>query len=222
MSKRVYLVALFSCLLGLAVFSFKLSIREFYAAKIVVPQANNLTFFWINFDGPVTSGARHQQRILYSCLNLFSDPSFSLQGPAASDFLVEKCLKQAHHAEATGVHIAEAPAVLAAERQLAGDVGGTLTLLENSRRRAPHDYNLALQRINIAFRLNSLAEISRVGGFLQAELPLLIASGRGVGDAASLYIRVPQMRPLIDAIAEDLDPVDRQRFIQRVRRDSRG
>lgn len=224
LSKEFSSLAAASAFLCLAAVCGQLAYRELSAAMISPGSGSSAAFFWSAppIQVPITSGSRQHRRLLGSCLSILSSQEFSFQAPEVRSAIVENCAQQAHHAQESGVEMAEIPAVLAVERREAGDLAAVDQLLRQSYALAPTDLALILHRIRIGFSTFTTAELTRRDGLLETELPVLIGSGRGITTAASLYVQVPELRPIVDRLADGLAPVDRERFLGALRRQLRG
>lgn len=209
-------------MIGLAAISAIYGARELSAARMDPGEGPFAMYFWSGQTAPVSSGNRQQRRLLSSCLSLLAAPEFAFHVSDVRVHLSASCAMQARHAELMGAQLAEIPAILAVEEIEAGNPGAVMALLAQSRAMAPTDLEMILHRLRIAFRADTAEHLSRPGGILEAELPVLIGSGRGIQTAVSLYVQLPDIRPLVDRLADDLPAVDRERFLGVLRRQLRG
>jgi hypothetical protein len=211
-------------LVTLGTVSAGLASRELSAAFVDPDEDGSAVVFWTvpPVVLPVSSGSRHQRRLLSSCLFLLTAQQFSFQAAEVQQKTTANCAMQARHARASGLELSEIYAVLAFEHLAAGDLVGVDRMLRHSVTLAPTDLAMIVYRIRIGFLAFSPQELTQNGGLLERELPVLIGSGRGVTIAASLYAQVPDLRPIVDRIADALPALDRQRFLDALRREIRG
>lgn len=209
-------------LIVLAAVSGAYGVRELNAARLDPGRGATALYFWGSQRPLITAGTRQQRRLLASCLSLISSPEFPFHAIEVRRHLAAACAGQARHAHSIGASVAEIPTLLAAERLEAGDLGSVDIFLFQSMAQAPMDLELILHRIRIGLRTHSPEYLARPGGILEADMPVLIGSARGVHTAAALYVQLPQIRPLLDRLADALPPVDRERFLGAVRRQLRG
>lgn len=211
-------------LVTLGTVSAGLASRELSAGFVDPDEEGSAVVFWTvpPVVLPVSSGSRHQRRLLSSCLFLLTAQQFSFQAAEVQQETTANCAMQARHARASGLELSEIYAVLAFEHLAAGDLVGVDRMLRHSVTLAPTDLAMIVYRIRIGFLAFSPQELTQNGGLLERELPVLIGSGRGVTVAASLYAQVPDLRPIVDRIADALPALDRQRFLDALRREIRG
>lgn len=209
---------------ALAATSGTLAHRELSAARVDPGTGQAAVLFWSapTVALPIDAGSRQQRRLLSNCLSLIAAQEFMFHAPEVRAALTQNCADQARHTQEHGLVLAEAPTIFAVEAREAGDREGVAQSLRASYALAPTDLSLVLHRIRIGFSVFSREDLAETGGLLDRELPVLIGSGRGVSIAASLYVQVPEIRPLLDRLADDLPAVDRQRFLNALRREIRG
>lgn len=217
-------IAALLALVTLGAVSAGLASREFVAASVDPEEGASSVLFWTDppVALPISSGSRHQRRLLSSCLFLLSSQELSFQAAEVRQAVTDNCAIQADHAQALGLELAEIYAVLAVAHLAAGDLAAVDQMLRHSLALAPTDLTMILYRIRIGFLAFSAEQLTQNGGLLEGELPVLIGSGRGVTIAASLYVQVPELRPIVDRIADALPALDRQRFLNALRREVRG
>lgn len=209
---------------GLAVASGALAAREFRAAVAGVDDGARATLFWVSPPDPfpIDAGSRQQRRLMSGCLSLVAAQDFAFHDAEVRSALAANCAAQARHAMASGTTISEAAALLAVDSIERGDLAAADDFLRQSRAMAPTDIGMVLHRIGIGFRAFPADVLAGPGGLLEREMPVLIGSGRGVSAAASLYVQVPELRPVVDRIADALPPIDRQRFLRALQRRVNG
>lgn len=203
---------------GLAVASGALAARELRAAVAGPDDGARAALFWISPPGPfpIDAGSRQQRRLMAECLSLVAARDFAFHDAEVRAIVASNCAAQARHAMGSGTTISEAAALLAVESIERGDLAGADDFLRQSRAMAPTDIGMILHRISIGFRAFPAEVLAGPGGLLEREMPVLIGSGRGVSAAASLYVQVPELRPVVDRIADALPATDRQRFLRAV------
>ncbi|ARU00911.1 hypothetical protein [Yoonia vestfoldensis] len=217
-------IAAMVILVTLGAVSAGLASRELSAAFVGPDERASSILFWTDppVALPISSGSRHQRRLLSSCLFLLSSQGLSFQAAEVRQAITDNCAIQAHHAQASGLELAEIHAVLAVEQLAAGDLAAVDQMLRHSLALAPTDLAMILYRIRIGLLAFSPEQLTQNGGLLEGELPVLIGSGRGVTIAASLYVQMAELRPIVDRIADALPALDRQRFLNALRREIRG
>jgi hypothetical protein len=209
---------------GLAVTSGVLASREFAASVSGAPRGSSAIMFWVSPPEPfpIDAGGRQQRRLMASCLAIVAGQDFAFHDAGVRSAVATNCAEQARYAMASGTVIAEAAALLAVESIDRGNLAQAETFLSQSHAMAPTDLGMVLVRIGIGFQAFSADVMAGPGGILEREMPVLIGSGRGVAAAASLYVQVPELRPVVDRIADALPAIDRQRFLRALERRVNG
>lgn len=189
-----------------------------------VHQGAQATLFWVSPPDPfpIDAGGRQQRRLMTSCLSVVAAEEFAFHDAEVRAVLAANCAAQARHAMASGTMISEAAALLAVESVERRDLVAAEAFLRQSRALAPTDLGMILHRIRIGFRAFSADALAAPGGLLEREMPVLIGSGRGVSAAAALYVQVPELRPVVERIADALPASDRQRFLRALQRRVNG
>ena len=205
--------------LTLAATSATLAHRELMAARVDPGRGHSAVVFWSapTITLPIDAGSRQQRRLLNNCLNIIASHEFPFHAAEVQSALTRNCAEQARHTQARGMALAEVPTVLAVEARQVGDRESVRRYLSASHQLAPTDLSLVLHRIRIGFSTFSREELAEPGGLLEKELPVLIGSRRGVSIAASLYVQAPEIRPILERLAEDLPAIDRERFLAALR-----
>lgn len=168
--------------------------------------------------GAYRAGPSHlaKQLVLDACLEGLRGVYGRMQPRASRAAVATNCVDQADAIAAEVPSFAYAYYVGALASAELGDVAGFNSRLLISQMTGPTEQWLAELRVDLA-EDNFTALAPDVLSRHEADLRLLVVSGRGIASISNRYVRQPEFRARIAAIVESLSEEDQVRFVDRVR-----